>query len=232
MRRGILLALCAAPVWAGTFTERLWQRAQPIYQEILEHPFLKGLVDGSLPRERFEYYLEQDSLYLGAFSRALLLLAAKAPRESWSLTLARHAIEALEVERQLHERLLRGKPQPVRMMPVTKAYTDHLLATVSLRPFEEGLAAVLPCYWIYWEVGKQLKAKGSVKEDYQRWIDQYASPEYGKAVEQVLEMMEQSAAGLDPEAWERVGNQFETSSRYEYWFWDAAWRLQSWAASQ
>lgn len=226
--RLVWAVLLAAPAWAGDFTGRLWSSIQPIYQRTLEHPFLRGLADGSLPRSRFEYYLAQDALYLGGFSRALSLLAAKAPREEWSLTLNRHAVEALEVERKLHESLLGAGRSAATMAPTNLAYTNHLIATVTQRPFLEGLAAMLPCYWIYWEVGKHLKQRGSKDPDYQRWIDQYAAEEFGASVRQVLEMMETEAQTADAATREKAQKLFELSARYEYMFWDMAWREEGW----
>ncbi len=226
--RAALVVLVALPVVAGELTEAMWERIRPIYAKTLEHPFLTGLVEGDLPRSRFEYYLAQDAQYLGAFSRALSLLAAKAPREEWSTILSRHAVEALEVERQLHESLLGGAGRRAKMAPTTRAYTNHLIASVSQRPFAEGLAAMLPCYWIYWEVGKELKKRGSKNADYQRWIDQYGGEEYGATVRQVLEMMDAEGRTLSGAAREGAIELFEISARYEYMFWDMAWREESW----
>jgi len=226
--RVVWAVLLTVPAWAGDFTSRLWDSIEPIFRRTLEHPFLAGLADGTLPRARFDYYLAQDALYLGGFSRALSLLAAKAPREDWSLALNRHAVEALEVERKLHESLLGTGRPPAGMAPTNLAYTNHLIATVTQRPFAEGLAAVLPCYWIYWEVGKHLKKRGSKDPDYQRWIDQYASEEFGASVRLVLVMMEEEARSLDAATRQRAEKLFELSARYEYMFWDMAWRQEGW----
>ena len=95
-------------------------------------------------------------------------------------------------------------------------------------PFHEGLAAVLPCYWIYWEVGKELQKRGSQDPDYQRWIAQYASQDFGRVVEHVLEMMNAEAEGLDAPSRDRLTKIFQTSSRYEWMFWDMAWREEKW----
>jgi thiaminase/transcriptional activator TenA len=200
----------------------------------LEHPFLKGLADGSLPRSRFHFYLIQDTHYLKAFTKTLSVLAAKSPREDWSITLNHHAVNALQAERQLHEGLLESygvsaeNVADAKVAPTTYAYMNQLLRVAYERPFREGLAAVLPCYWIYWEIGKELQIKGSPDADYQRWIDQYASEEFGHSVEQVLRMMNTEAQGLDSSSREVLKELFETSSRYEWMFWDMAWRQEQW----
>jgi thiaminase/transcriptional activator TenA len=158
----------------------------------------------AFPRSRFEFYLLQDSHYLRAFGQALSVLASKAPREEWAIVLNEHAADALKTERQLHEGILasygltRTAIANAVVAPSNHAYTSHLLAAVHQRPFAEGLAAVLPCYWVYWEVGKALKKKGSKNPDYQRWIDRYAASEVRQGGRQVLDMMDAEAASLDP----------------------------------
>lgn len=231
----LCLALVSWPARGASFTDELWTGVRPIYAETLEHPFLKGLADGSLPRSRFEYYLIQDTHYLRTFSKVLSVLAAKSPRDDWGAILNEHAISSLQAERELHESLLgsygvsaeRAANTPIA--PTAYAYMNHLLAVAHQRPFAEGLAAVLPCYWVYWEVGKELHKQGSKDAGYQKWIDQYAGEEFGGAVRQVLEMMNAEAAHLDARSREAVKQNFRTSTRYEWMFWDMAWREETWS---
>jgi thiaminase/transcriptional activator TenA len=231
MLRRELLSLIAAQVEVyrtrGWFTTELWASILDIYGKTLKHPFLAGLRDGTLPRSKFQYYLAQDALYLTAYSKALRLLAAKAPKKEWAAQFEKDAGEAITAERQLHESLLGGFKH-AEMAPVNYAYTNHLLVACGQGTFAEGLAAMLPCYWIYWEVGKELKKGGSANKDYQRWIDQYADPEYGKTVMRVFDVMNETAKGLDAAAKERCKKLFVVSSRYEYQFWDMAWREERW----
>ena len=220
-----LLLLWFAP---PEFTAELWQDAAPVYRQTIQHPFLRGLGTGALPRDSFDFYLAQDGLYLRAFSQALHALAAKAPREDWAAILARHATEAIEAERQLHKTLLPAETAPAAMAPTNRAYTNHLLASVSRLSFPEGLAAMLPCYWIYWEVGKELKKRGSSHPAYAKWIDQYAAAEYGATVNTVLDIMNQAAAAASPAERANARQLFLLSARYEYLFWDMAWKKERW----
>ena len=150
-----------------TFTDELWHSIEPIYAAILRHPFIAGLTDGSLPRESFEFYAVQDALYLREFARSLAIAAARAPKDDWIIMLSDHAAGALRVERTLHEGFFQEfklTPEDVLatpLAPTTLAYTHYLLAVAYGRPFHEALAALLPCYWIYWEVGKELTRAGS-----------------------------------------------------------------------
>ena len=89
------------------FTAELWNSIEAIYAAILRHPFLRGLTDGSLPRESFRFYTVQDALYLREFARALSIAASRAPQDEWIIMFNEHAAGALKVERALHESFFR-----------------------------------------------------------------------------------------------------------------------------
>src|SRR5437016_4255248 len=217
-----------------TFTAELWASIMPIYTEILRHPFLRGLTDGSLPQDAFRYYVIQDAHYLRDFARALSIAAARAPKEDWIIMLNDHAAGALRVERSLHETFFKefGLSEKdvaaTPMAPTNIAYTSYLLAVAYGSPFHEALAALLPCYWIYWEVGKELERAGSKNPLYKRWIGTYASEEFGSVVRAVLSAADQVAAGLRPPEREAMRRHFVTTSRYEWMFWDMGLRRETW----
>jgi thiaminase/transcriptional activator TenA len=221
----------AAP---GPFTRHLWQTIGPIYQAILDHPFIHGLTDGSLPLESFRFYAVQDALYLRDFARALSLAAAKAPNEDWIIAFNQHAAGALQVERALHESFFRElglTEEQVRatpLAPTNLAYTSYLLAVAYGGPIHEAVAALLPCYWIYWQVGRRLQRSGSPNPLYQRWIDTYGADEFGALVEAVLGLAEELAAPLPAAAREAMTRHFVTTSRYEWLFWHMGYEREQW----
>ncbi len=216
------------------FTDELWKSIEPIYAAILRHPFLRGLTDGSLPRESFKFYAVQDALYLREFARALSLAGARAPQDDWIIMFNEHAAGALKVERELHESFFRDfgltheGVASTPLAPTNLAYTSYLLSVAYGSPFHEALAAVLPCYWIYWEVGKELERAGSADPLYKRWIGTYASEEFGSVVRAVLAAADQVAAGLRPTEREAMRRHFVTTSRYEWLFWDMGLRRETW----
>ena len=216
------------------FTTTLWRAIEPVYAAILAHPFLRGLTDGSLPREAFRFYAVQDALYLRDFARALALAAAQAPREDWIIMFTEHAAGALKVEKTLHESFFKDfglSPAAVSatpLAPTNQAYTSYLLATAHAGPFHEAVAALLPCYWIYWEVGKELKRRGSPDPLYSRWIGTYASEAFGSVVREVLACADTVAAGLGPAGRDAMIAHFTTTSRYEWMFWDMGYRREAW----
>jgi thiaminase/transcriptional activator TenA len=90
------------------------------------------------------------------------------------------------------------------------------------------VAALLPCYWIYWEVGKTLERAGSRDPLYARWIGTYASEEFGAVVRDVLACTDALAEGLRDHERETMRRHFVTTSRYEWMFWDMGWRRETW----
>jgi thiaminase/transcriptional activator TenA len=216
------------------FTAGLWQSIAPIYAAILRHPFVAGLTDGSLPRESFQFYAVQDALYLREYARSLALAAARAPDDDWIVMFNEHAAGALKVERALHESFFAEfglTPAAVRatpLAPTNLAYCSYLLSIAYAGPFHETVAAVLPCYWIYWEVGKELERKGSADPLYTRWIGTYASEEFGGVVRAVIDVTDRIAATLGAAEREAMRRHFETTSRYEWMFWDMGWRRERW----
>jgi len=212
----------------------MWSDAEPIYAAILEHPFLTGLTAASLPPDRFAYFVAQDALYLRDYARSLAVLGAKAPTHAAAGMFARHAAGTVDVELALHSELLPqlgldpAELDRIPVSPTTLSYTSYLLATVYGGSFAEGLAAVLPCYWIYARVGAELLAKGSSDPRYQRWIDTYAGEEFTATVAEVLAFADLIGQDLSAGEDRRASAHFTVTARYEWMFWDAAWRVEQW----
>ena len=216
------------------FTGELWRSIEDVYARILDHPFLTGLTDGALPEESFRYYILQDTLYLREYARALSLAGVRSPDEGALVMFNEHSAGAITVERSLHEGFLKDlgvtqeEAQATEKSPTTLAYTSFLLKTATLGGYPEVLGAVLPCYWIYWEVGKTLLERGSPNPLYQKWINTYGGEEFGSLVEAVLDLTDRICEDLNSSQKARVREAFVVTSRYEWMFWDAAWRLEGW----
>ncbi|MBM3262353.1 MAG: thiaminase II [candidate division Zixibacteria bacterium] len=215
-------------------TALMWDRIGPIYDAILAHPFIRGLTSGALDRSAFRFYAVQDALYLREYARSLSLAAARAPEDDDILMFNEHSKGCLIVERAMHKDFFRTfglSPEEVRrtpLAPTNQAYTSYLIAVAYDRPFHELIAAVLPCYWIYWEVGLALVAKGSPDPLYQKWIDTYSDEAFGKNVEDVLDLADRLGAFLSEAQQEAMLRHFVTTSRYEWMFWDMGFRQEAW----
>ena len=219
---------------AGSFTSELWDSITDIYGAILAHPFITGLTDGTLPADVFAFYVLQDGLYLKRYASALAAVASRAPEPAATRMFARHAADAVTVERELHAELLpalgisASQAAAAEQAPTNLAYTSYLLATIVGGTYAEGIGAVLPCYWIYREVGKELIQRGSPDRSYQRWIDTYGGDEFGAVVQDVIAEADRVGASLSDAERALVGRHFRTTSRYEWMFWDMGYRKESW----
>ena len=223
-----------APAAARPLRDHLWAQVDDIFRAILAHPFITGLTDGSLPESAFRFYVVQDALYLARYARALSVCAARAPHERDIAMFNEHAAGAIAVERALHEGffadfgLSAEEVAATPLAPTNLAYTSFLLATAYGGSFAEALGAVLPCYWIYWEVGKALVDRGSPDPRYRRWIDTYGGEEYAGVVREVLALTERIGEELSAAERSALTTHFVATSRYEWMFWDMGYRQERW----
>jgi thiaminase/transcriptional activator TenA len=151
---------------------------------------------------------------------------------------AQHAAGAIEVERSLHESFFRDfglsdeQIAATPIAPTNLAYTSYLLAAAYGRSFPEALGALLPCYWIYWEVGKELLGRDSPDPLYRRWIETYGGEEFAVIVRAVLALTNRLDPELSPRERKRVAERFATTARYEWMFWDMGFRRERWPIGQ
>jgi thiaminase (transcriptional activator TenA) len=217
-----------------SFSDELWDAGAGIYDRIRALPFLTGLTDGTLPPAAFRHFVVQDAHYLRGYARALALLAARAPEAADTVMFAEHAAGAIAAEQDMHAALAgalgltAAQAAATPVAPMTTAYTSYLLATCHGGSFAEGLGAVLPCYWIYARVGEALLSSSSPDPLYARWIAMYGGDEFQAVVDAVLAVTDRVGADLGLAERARVREHFVTTCRYEWMFWDAAWRRESW----
>ncbi len=218
-----------------TFSEQAWDSIAPIYGAILDHPFIQELGAGTLTAEQFQFYITQDALYLGDFSTALGLIAAGAPNAEMARQFDESARNALIVEEALHESYLRdfaADGDGIRQKsPTCFTYTNFLLSTAHARPLEVAVTAVLPCFWIYWEVGKHIQGVAAPGNPYQRWIDTYGDETFGSRVRNVIALADTMATKAAPEIRDEMLSVFHKASQLEWMFWDSAYRRESWPVS-
>ena len=195
-------------------------------------------IANSLPapsaRERFQHYITQDALYLGQFSRALTIAAAKAPDSTTLQSFAQSALGAIAVERNLHEHYLRSfGVDPATLAaaapaPDCLAYTSFLLAAAYHEPWEVLIAALLPCFRIYWDVGCSIAQRTGPDNPYQAWIETYANPGFGEAVQAVIAVADRAAVTASETVLGRMFTAFIRATQYEWLFWDGAYHRRGW----
>ena len=217
-----------------SFSAEAWQRIGSLYDQILALPFNQVLAAGNLSRERFTFYMLQDALYLTQFGRALAATAARAPDEDAMIQFAGSAQAAVVVERDLHAGFFKTfgitpeQAAATEPSPTCEHYTHYLLALAHNAPYEMSVAALLPCFWIYWKVGTHLLEISRPGNPYQAWIDTYADPAFGEAVRTAIAIADRAAEASSAEERRAMLDRFKRSAQYEWMFWDSAYRREAW----
>ncbi len=217
------------------FTEELRAAAGPIWAAQVEHPFVRGLENGSLDPEIFKRWVIQDYRYLMEFARVFAWATAKADTLASMAWYAGVLDLTLNTEMELHREyagrfgLSQEDLEAEPMWPTTRAYTDFLIRTAADGDMLDLLAALLPCAWGYVELAREL-ARGDPPEDqrYRDWIDQYASPEFAEAADWLRDEMDRLAQGISEDKRARLREIFLVSSRYEWRFWEMCWKGEAW----
>ena len=217
-----------------SFTSELWKKNAALYETIRTMPFNQELAAGTLSEDRFRHYMIQDAHYLIAFGRALAVASAKADTPDEIVQFAIGAQTAIVVERSLHKDFMEQfsvTPQifaATPLSPATHHYTSYLMATAWGAPYPVVLAALLPCFWIYAEIGRDIIGHAAKDNRYQSWIDTYAGEEFHAAVRAVVATVDRVAANASDATRRDMHHAYTRAAQLEWMFWDAAYRLEQW----
>ena len=217
-----------------TFSADAWSRNLALYDATLTHPFNAELAEGRLGIDAFRRYIVQDAAYLIAFGQALAVAAAKSDHPDHVVQFAGAAREAVVVERALHEDyfgrfgLDAAAVAAVPMSPACHHYTSFLLSTALREPLPVIAAALLPCFWVYREVGSAIHATAAPDNPYRAWIDTYAGDDFAAAVDAMIattDALAERAAAAERRAMQAA---FTRAMQLEWMFWDSAYRGEAW----
>lgn len=212
-------------------TRELKNRFIDLWNKTLDHSFVVELYEGTLPIDKFIYYIKQDYNYLRALVKTFSIIAGKAP----DLEKARVALElaygTATGEMENYKRILSSlgisldeviKTEP---NPVNIAYMNHMIATAYEYDYYTGLTATLPCMWTYLDIAERHRerlARNRV-EIYRKWASAYYSDVYKNLLDTMFRVIDSSNKDIRD-----LEEPFHRSLRYEYLFWDAAYRLEKW----
>lgn len=214
-----------------SWTQHNRELAEPIYSETLKLPFIKELITGGLEKEKFAFYIAQDAYYLLYFGRALSAIAARLPQQEHALQFMRFAEGAIVVERALHEGYMQQLQisSAIEISPSCDHYAAFLMQQAFSEPVEVALVAILPCFWIYKEVGDYIYAQSQLEgHPYRHWIETYAGEDFGNSVQKALQIADELALLATDNTKERMTAAYLMACRLEWLFWDSAYRLERW----
>ncbi|MDR1670899.1 MAG: TenA family protein [Alistipes sp.] len=222
------------------WSEKTWEATAPIFCSITQMPFIRELADGTLPREKFLFYIAQDDIYLQGYARALALIAARATTPGEVAAFVKFSQIALVSEQMMHDEFFKDGPATgpsAEIQPACHHYVSYLLSVAANEPVEVAMAAVLPCFWIYREVGahihKTAKANAGAGAEsganpYQAWIDTYVGDEFDALVDEAIALCDAAAERSTPELRARMMAAYTFATRLEFDFWAAGYNLRTW----
>lgn len=212
-------------------SDRLRKDADAIWKEIFNHPFVVELYEGVLPLEKFKFYVLQDYNYLATDMKNLSILSSKAQ----SVKAMREMVEVAHLEATTefkgYEEFLKRldytieDAMGIEPTPTNISYSSFLLATSSLKTFWEGLAASLPCFWIYAEIADfhRDKLKENKNDLYCEWASVYLTEPYLDLIDRMKGLLDNANVEYD-----KLKEAFITASKYEYLYWSMAYNMEEW----
>lgn len=215
------------------FCEKVRKETDFYWEASFHHPFVQGIADGSLALEKFKFYMLQDAYYLKHYTKVLALAAAKASNDEdiqYFLQSARFIHEAeLELHRTTFKELgvTAEEIANFEVAPAAYNYVSHMYNAVHNGDVAEAFAAILPCPWLYQEIGQNIKHAQPNVALYAQWIALYASDEMKENIEKQKEMLNRFAVE-QPNKQKILQKHFKKSCYYEWTFWEMPWTMQSW----
>lgn len=206
------------------------EKTQGIFEAIIAHDFIKDLLAGSLDKDIFGFYVNQDSLYLAEYKKALVSVGTKCHNAEDTQFFYESATGIITVEDALHKQFLEKKYMNPEPSPTCELYNSYLARIVANESVEVGAAAILPCFTIYKEVGDYILAHQSNNgaNPYQTWIDTYASDEFAEAVNRAIDIVNTYAKDASEQSLKKMEVVFMKTSQLEWMFWDSAYKQEKW----
>ena len=217
-----------------SFCEEVRRETDLYWEGSFEHPFVKGLVDGTLPLEKFKYYMMQDAYYLKHYTKVLAIAASKAELDEDIAYFIESARFIHEAELVLHRTVFvelgvsDAELENFEPAPAAYNYVSHMYNATHNGDVAEAFAAMSPCPWLYQEIGEKYKEKKPGVPLYEQWIALYSAPEYKESIEQKKQMMDRFAS--EPKKARVLKQHFKKSCYYEWKFWEMPWTLENWEA--
>ncbi|WP_137596827.1 thiaminase II [Paucilactobacillus kaifaensis] len=217
------------------FTDKLHHLAQPLWSKSFTHPFIQELTAGNLPITKFKFYLKQDNYYLTEFATLHQLIAAKLSNMADKKILLAGATfdnnDELLVRNAMFAKLGITDSDLANTKPTPAAYNyiTHMYYELNTGSPARATAALLPCYWLYSEIGARLEEKSSPVPIYQQFIDGYAGDEFTNSTRAMINLVEKMSSVVDATERNQMINAFLKSSAFELQFWEMAYQQKQWS---
>lgn len=222
------------------FSDRLFKKVEPVWNSYLEHPFVKGIGEGSLGKEKFIHYMKQDYVYLIEYARIFAIGSAKANDLKTMTIFANLLHGTMNFEMDLHRTyaarfgISNEDLENTEPSATMTAYTSYMLSQAQLGGVENTIAAVLACAWSYNWIGKKLAEwPGALEQElYGDWVKTYSSDEFTTIAEDCIGLINDIAKGKTEDELKKLEEIFVKTSYFEYMFWDMAENISRWPVKE
>lgn len=214
-------------------TQQLLDYAAEVWTAYNEHPFVLGIQNGTLEREKFRFYMIQDYLYLGDYAKIFALGVAKATSLSNAMLFSRY-ISVMNGELNVHSNYMARLGITQEDIDSAKrsldslSYTSYMLRVAYEETEVEIVAAILACAYSYEIIAKKMVENNPAAVDdefYGSWISGYVSEEYSEENRVLIELLDDMTKSYTPAQVEHLKEVFLACSRYEMAFWDLSWNM-------
>lgn len=197
-------------------------------QQIYSHPFNIALFKGILHPTTFEFYLKDDFIYLQQFSLSLnelsIRCSASNPQLSADLLYLSEDVVESEKQMQIHYKKQLQYHNNSKAGTVISSYIEHQKQSISNQPFPVALCSVLPCFWIYYQLG--IIHQDTSKNDdnpYKEWISTYSSASFINATLMLADSVDCLAENSSHEVKQLIQYEFQQGTQYELAFFNDVW---------
>ncbi len=201
-------------------SEVAWNKILSTYNKIIKHPFIQEMALGVLSKDKFAYYMEQDSFYLKYYAQCNAIITQEIPYK-YKLDFLKYTKDTM-VYTQYVEQYFLSYPEykSNSTTRATEGYTDHLIKNCAIESVEVSVAAILACEWIYKELGSYLYNNSVTNNPYESWISPLVDQEYVKDVNNLIDIFDELGANTSSHIQNMMLDAFYKSSNWEFYFWD------------
>lgn len=220
------------------FTDELREATKESWNKSLNHPFVQGIVNGDLPLETFKNYILQDIYYLKHYGKVHAIAASQA--EDFKITAmladkARFTAEAELTVHKTHADILNISEEDIKKFkpaPTAYAYTSHLYRATMSGNLAHSIAAILPCYWLYADIGKVNENSKPNTDIYRNWIEMYASDWFQNSTNEMIQLLDSLVEDMNEKEKEKVKEQFVIAKDFELHFWEMSYTFEDWLSKK
>lgn len=210
------------------WSQEAWEAAAPVYEKIKQLPFIQELAAGTLPEEKFIFYLQQDSIYIKNYSKVLAHIASRLQKFAHTDAFLHFALDGVAAEQATQEGYLAPFGDvKVDATPTCLLYMS-LLSAQATAPVEVEAAGILPCFWVYYAIGKYLGEIAVQSNPYGDWIGAYNNEYFDNSNALCIDICDQLAENTTPEIRQQMTDIYVMATKMEYLFWKTAYEKEQW----